>query len=65
MQMKNSDEKAVVIYFDLIDTAKRTVCTIFAYDKLLYFNRADGEVLDCWGRSGYISHTHLQPEAYI
>jgi 5-deoxy-glucuronate isomerase len=46
-------------------TAKRTVRTIFDYDNAPYSNMVNGEVINTPGRwSGYIPHTHPQPEVY-
>jgi 5-deoxy-glucuronate isomerase len=46
-------------------TAERTVRTIFDYDNAPYSNMVNGEVINRPGRwSGYIPHTHPQPEVY-
>ena len=46
-------------------TAERTVRTIFDYDNAPYSNMVNGEVINSPGRwSGYIPHTHPQPEVY-
>ncbi|WP_296829674.1 5-deoxy-glucuronate isomerase [uncultured Megasphaera sp.] len=46
-------------------TAERTVRTIFDYDNAPYSNMVNGEVITSPGRwSGYIPHTHPQPEVY-
>jgi 5-deoxy-glucuronate isomerase len=46
-------------------TAERTVRTIFDYTNAPYSNMVNGEVINRPGRwSGYIPHTHPQPEVY-
>lgn len=46
-------------------TAERTVRTIFDYENAPYSNMVNGEVINRPGRwSGYIPHTHPQPEVY-
>lgn len=46
-------------------TAERTVRTIFDYTNAPYSNMVNGEVVNRPGRwSGYIPHTHPQPEVY-